>query len=135
MALGIIAFALIPLFSLVPMGLNTFRSSMDRSVSARITQQIISKARQTEFENLTALKSLRYFTDEGDETTATSSTKIYIAQTNVEMQVVIPGSELFSNPSIAKVRVKVIHSPAGDESVFNGNGRGFDDFTAFISKM
>ena len=80
LAIGIVAFAFVALFSLLPIGMGVFREAMDTSVSAQIVQRIVSDAEETDFDvlkddpgnskggdgNYFALP-LRYFDDQGTE--------------------------------------------------------------------
>lgn len=52
LAIGIVAFAFVALFSLIPVGLTTFRQAMDTSVGAQIAQRVVSDAQQTDFDAL-----------------------------------------------------------------------------------
>jgi uncharacterized protein (TIGR02598 family) len=137
-AMGIISFALIALFGLLPTGLKTFRNSIDRSVSSQIAQGIISEARQTDFANLTTLQTaagspLR-FTEEGDKTTDASKT-VYVARVTVETQMGVPSATSYTNSSVAKIRVSVANSPTGSETPITSNSTSSHDFSAFIPKM
>jgi uncharacterized protein (TIGR02598 family) len=138
-ALGIVSFALIALFGLLPTGLTTFRSSIDRSVASQIAQNIISEARQTEFSSLSTLAtpagSPKRFTEDGDETTDASKT-IYVAKIEVETSVSLPAAPT-PNTSMAKIRVRVVNSPSGSEAAITSNSTSsvVQDFSAFIPKM
>jgi uncharacterized protein (TIGR02598 family) len=138
-ALGIFAFALIALFGLLPTGLTTFRSSIDRSVASQIAQNIISEARQTEFSSLSTLAtpagSPKKFTEDGDETTEASKT-IYVAKVEVDTSVSLPAAPT-PNTSMAKIRVRVVNSPSGSEAAITSNSTtsAVQDFSAFIPKM
>lgn len=138
-ALGIVSFALIALFGLLPTGLTTFRSSIDRSVASQIAQNIISQARQTEFSSLSTLAtpagSPKKFTEDGDETTDAAKT-IYVAKIEVETSVSLPAAPA-PNTSMAKIRVRVVNSPSGGEAAITSNSTSsvVQDFSAFIPKM
>ena len=80
LALGVVAFAFVALFSLLPVGMGVFREAMDTSVSTQIVQRIAGDAQETDFDNLvdpaknggTATADwfvlpLRYFDDQGSE--------------------------------------------------------------------
>jgi uncharacterized protein (TIGR02598 family) len=78
LAIGIIAFAFVAMFSLLPVGMNIFREAMDTSISAQIVQRIVGDAEETDFDTLkddpANSKSgffyalpLRYFDDQGSE--------------------------------------------------------------------
>ena len=138
LALGIISIAMVPLVGMLPIGLTTFRGSSDRTISVQIAQRIMNESRQAGFTNLTAMTTpqFRYFTDEGDETTAASPTKIYVTRTDVIIQVSVPGAvSAFSNASLAQVRVRVAASPTGDVSATTAAGPSVQDFTGFVPKM
>jgi uncharacterized protein (TIGR02598 family) len=137
-ALGVVSFALIALFGLLPTGLTTFRSSIDRSIASQIAQNIISQARQTEFSSLSTLAtpagSPKKFTEDGDETTDATKT-IYVAKVEVATSVTFPSSA--PNTSMAKIRVRVVNSPSGSEAAITSNSTSsaVQDFSAFIPKM
>lgn len=86
LSIGVIAFAFIGVFSLLPAGMNAFREGMDASISAEIAQRIISEAEQSNFDALVPSGGnpidgvtvggsagqfyalpLRYFDDQGTE--------------------------------------------------------------------
>jgi uncharacterized protein (TIGR02598 family) len=81
LAIGIVAFAFVALFALLPVGLTTFRQAMDTSVTAQIFQRIVSEAQETDFDSLLVSAEekgkgrnnqyyvfpLRYFDDQGNE--------------------------------------------------------------------
>lgn len=82
LAIGVVAFAFVALFGLVPAGLNTFRQAMDTSVGAQIAQRVVSDAQETDFDVLVRdtpeeknkgkdsqfyRLPLRYFDDQGNE--------------------------------------------------------------------
>ena len=85
--LGIASFALVVVFSLLPVGLNHFRKAMETSIGSQIAQRVISDAQQTDFDalitdfqgspitgaNATGLKPFRFFDDQGTEILPTGS--------------------------------------------------------------
>lgn len=137
-ALGVVSFALVALFGLLPTGLSTFRRSIDRSVASQVAQGIINKARQTDFASLstlvTASGSPKRYTEEGEETTDSAKT-IYVAKVDVEFQVAVPAATTFQNASMAKIRVRVANSPNGNETAVTSDSASVQDFTAIIPKM
>src|SRR5436190_20884425 len=52
LAIGVVSFAFVTLFGLLPSGLTMFRKAMDISVGAQIFQKIVDDARQTDFSTL-----------------------------------------------------------------------------------
>lgn len=75
LAIGVVAFAFVAIFSLLPVGMGVFRQAMDTSVSAQIVQRVVGDATETEFEQLIANPAkgnyyalpVRYFDDQGTE--------------------------------------------------------------------
>jgi uncharacterized protein (TIGR02598 family) len=68
LALGIIAFAFIPVLGLLPLGLDTSRQAIDTTVEAQIVQSLSSKALQADFSNLDTLTNSFYFDYQGNST-------------------------------------------------------------------
>jgi uncharacterized protein (TIGR02598 family) len=56
LALGVLSFALIPLFSLLPLGMQVFREAIDTTVRTQIVQTITNLAEQTNFSDLSKEK-------------------------------------------------------------------------------
>ncbi|MEI8107461.1 MAG: Verru_Chthon cassette protein B [Verrucomicrobiota bacterium] len=75
LAIGVVAFAFLAIFSLLPVGLGIFREAMDTSVSAQIVQRVVSDATETDFDQLIGnpvkgnyyAMPVRYFDDQGTE--------------------------------------------------------------------
>lgn len=70
MSIGIIAFAFVALFALVPTGLTTFREAIDMSNETWIMQNMNSMVQTTEFRRIEDLgydksKEIYYFDEEG----------------------------------------------------------------------
>lgn len=96
LAIGIVAFAFIPILGMLPTGLGVFRNAMNVSVSAQIAQRLVSEAQQSDFDALVPYAGnslagvtlggsegkqffalpLRYFDDQGNEVAATNPSKI-----------------------------------------------------------
>lgn len=140
LALGIIAFALIPVIGLVPIGLSSFRKGIDLSVGAQITQHIIEEAQQSDFETLTQnhtdsyIEPLRYFSVQGEELNdkgellgpaptsggqATAKAKqaiIYRVNTRIAASTLMPGSTGVDagvkNVDVATVTIQVANNPS-----------------------
>ena len=76
-AIGIIAFAFVGLLALLPLGLASFRGSVDVSIGAQLFQKVVSDAEQADFDRLTStgvnassafyVLPTRYFDDQGVE--------------------------------------------------------------------
>jgi len=117
LAIGIISFGLISILSLLPVGLQSFQSSMERTVSAQVVQAIMAEAKQKDFTNLSGAVTYQYFTQEGIKTLIRTD-GIYTAEVTLTNQVGVPGSgsAQFINRSLALVRVRIAHNPAGAKS-------------------
>jgi uncharacterized protein (TIGR02598 family) len=74
LAIGIVAFALLPLLGLVPMGLSRSQQAFDTTIQAQIVQQMTSQAQETNFSTLSQLNSngLIYFDTYGNLTAVAS---------------------------------------------------------------
>jgi len=73
MSIGIIAFAFVALFALIPTGLSTFRESIDTSNETWILQNMNSMVQTTDFRQIPELdysksKEIYYFDEEGKRT-------------------------------------------------------------------
>jgi uncharacterized protein (TIGR02598 family) len=108
MAIGIVAFAFIAIFGLVPVGLASFRSALDTSVRAQIAQRLVFDAQQADVRKLLSATRQpdRYFDDEGTEVAAESS--IYTAALRVLPQTELPGG---ISPNLLTVQVMIAHNP------------------------
>lgn len=82
-ALGIVGFALVALMGMLPVGLSSFRQSIDTTVCAQIVQRIVSDAEQSDFDILSKraassdatffVLATRYFDDQGNEIVPTTA--------------------------------------------------------------
>ena len=117
-ALGIIAFAFVSIFGLLPTGLTTFRRAMDISISSQISQRLINDAQQTDF---TTLKSteVRYFDSDGAEVDGGTKNIVYHAVVWIKKMdssdAAGSGSETLPhggvNPNLARAVVQVANNP------------------------
>jgi uncharacterized protein (TIGR02598 family) len=90
-AVGIVAFAFIPMLGLVPMGLNTSRQAIDTTIEAQIIQQMAGQAQQTVFSQLGTLtsSSVTCFDANGNVTSPASA--IYKASFSAPVNTTLPG--------------------------------------------
>jgi len=90
-AMGIIAFALVPMLGLVPMGLVTSRQAIDTTIEAQIVQQMTGQAQQTDFSSLGTMASttVTWFDANGNVTTAANA--IYKASFSAPANTTLPG--------------------------------------------
>jgi uncharacterized protein (TIGR02598 family) len=67
LAIGIISFAFVAMFGMLPVGLNVSRQAMDTTIEAQIVQRMKTQALQTDFSRLDELSSSEelFFDDQG----------------------------------------------------------------------
>lgn len=81
-ALGVTSFGLIALLGMVPIGIISSRSSLERSTGAIIAQNVISDLNQRTWSTLT--NEHLYFNDEGRTVSADDPDIIYTAVTRID---------------------------------------------------
>lgn len=121
LAIGIVAFAFLPLLGLMPIGLNTSRQAIDTTMEAQIVQQMTSLAQQTDFSNLptmvknplvtTPASNLVYFDGNGNITTAASA--MYKASFSAPTSTVLPGGATTSNLNTITIYILSTHTLNG----------------------
>ena len=96
MAIGIIAFAFVALFGLLPTGLTTMRNAIDTGNESRILQNFVGKVQVTDFSEIQNLsypssKEVYFFDEEGSMTDTSVKTvssrenaRIYAAKLFIE---------------------------------------------------
>lgn len=67
LALGILSFAFVALFGLIPIGLVTFATAIDATVETQIVQRVTTVARQAKFSELEKLDRYPGKTEKGEE--------------------------------------------------------------------
>ena len=98
-ALGIVAFVIIPVVSLLSSGMKNMRQSMDDTVLAGIAREIAVEALRTTYGNVVATN--RYYNDEGTETTYAK--RIFVAQTSLTNLPASSSLGLTTDTSIAQM--------------------------------
>lgn len=135
LSIGIVAFAFVAVFGLLPAGMSNFRQSMNITVGGQIAQRVINEAQQTDFDelvkdasgtaitgtNATGRKSLRYFDEQGVEvipaaqtlTTDEARRVIYWVNTRVLPATNTPQTATTTLPSVnlATVTVEIANNP------------------------
>ena len=111
-AMGIVAFAMVPILGLVPMGLSTFRNAISCTAEAQIVQALSNEILLTDYK-LVATKynseQLSYYSDEGEVlASASDPAKIYTAK--VVLQDVAAPSEASVTPALSKCALIEISS-------------------------
>lgn len=132
LAIGIIAFAFVAIFGLVPIGLGSFRAALDTSVRAQIAQRLATEAQQTDFDTLLKdAKRLRYFDDEGTEVSENAS--IYTVGTELVATTALPVDAVSDN--LLTLTVKIAANPGRNADPFAPEIRiAFTRHVAFVAR-
>lgn len=110
LALGILSFAFVGLLGLLPVGLNTFRQSVNALVALQITQRVVNEAQQTDFNTFVKnQQAVRYFDDEGNEL-LNATGAIYYVNVRILPEVTVPGATQ-TNVNLAEITVQVANNP------------------------
>ena len=121
LAIGIVSFAFLALFALVPAGLTTFRQTMNTTIGSQIVHRIINEAQQTDYPALiSAPLSERYFDDQGNEV-QTIENSVYTAQVTVTAPTTLPNTSTPDSTSLATVVVKLASNPGHHPSPFDAD--------------
>lgn len=128
MAIGIVSFAFVAIFGLIPIGLTNFRNAMDVSLVSQIAQQVVSDVEQT---GLSQLQSnnfpIRYFNDQGvqvgDENNRPSASAMAQVIYQVKVSVQSPSPAIAgSSSNLATIIVDVVKNPANKPLQTNTDG-------------
>lgn len=131
LALGIMAFALVSIFSLLPLGLTSFRQTMVTATGSQIAQQIFDEVQQSDFDTLVHDSSggtgtlftrpVRYFDERGTEVATAQAGAIYWVNTRILASTAMPGPTAgYNNVDVATVTVQVANNPANRSIDFIG---------------
>ena len=126
LAIGIVAFAFLAVFGLLPTGMTVFRQTMETSVGSEIAQRVINEAKQADFTalilgatgaaNETFRKPLRYFDVQGNELTAVAGSTVApagaIYQVNTRIMPVTTVPSTYGNINLALVTIQIAYNPA-----------------------
>ncbi len=112
LAIGIMGFAFVAIFGLVPVGLSNFRQAKNVSVASEISERIFSELQDTPFTKLTnngtvaagsswsltfpnfttpgataasGTTAVRYFDDQGDETVSSDANAVFLVNVAVHV--------------------------------------------------
>lgn len=144
LALGIMAFGLVPLMALLPIGLKMHRQAIDTTVSSQIVARVAQEAQQTDYSNLPdgGSQPLTYCFDDQGNLLATGNSRslfasckdpkrIYDVQATVNKIADLPGSGAATrSPSLARIQIDIAPNKAADPSVFT-SGNPVPVFTYF----
>lgn len=104
LAIGIVSFAFVAMFGLLPVGLSVSRQAIDTTIEAQIVQKLKTQALQTDFSQLQTLQDAEpyYFDDQGKAAEETGAMyKAFFAEVPAETQ-------LPANVSTRKLRTVTI---------------------------
>ncbi len=135
LAIGIVSFAFVSLFALLPAGLTTFRQTMDTTIGSQIVHRIINEAQQTDYPTLVATPTLdRYFDDQGNEVDSLDNS-IYTVEVSVTAPTSLPNTSTPDSTSLATVIVKLANNPAHKVSPFEtASPNSYSVYSAVIAK-
>ena len=136
LAIGIVAFAFIGLFGLLPTGMNVFRSAIDASIGSQIVQQVTQDAQQTDYQRLISQQvNDTYYDEQGTLLTDTNGNainnygdprSIYRVHVTVTTPTKIPslsstGGNTTAN--IATLTIQIAKDPSHSANPFSGNSK------------
>ena len=144
LAIGVVAFAFVAIFGLLPTGLSISRQAMEASVASQIAQRVINDAQQSDFAELlkdaagitisgtnqTGRKAERYFDDQGGELAATNkSLAIYHVNTRITPATAMPktGTSNIDNVHLAVVTVQVANNPGNRQLALSSDSSNAQD--------
>jgi len=118
LAIGVIAFAFIPMVGMLPMGLDLSRQAIDTTVQAQIVQQLTTEVQQTDFSRLADLASAStaspyYFDDQGNQVTDPNNA-IYQAVFAISTSTTLPDS--IATQKLATVTLCVLNTKSNRHS-------------------
>ncbi len=112
LALGIISFAFVAIFGMLPVALDTARDSIDRTRGAQIAQRLFAETQQTPFDQLGSLVgSVFWFDGDGEEIASATADSIggpagYVYSATLAQSGAGPGAA-FSGTRTSTMLVKV----------------------------
>ena len=140
MALAISAVSLIGIAALVPLGVQSQKISNDLSVCSLIVRELVSEARQADFDKLLSspVTTYRYFDNEGFETAR--SAQVYTAEMVLTPRVDVagPSNSRVNLNDFARLRIRVAVNQLGrlgnDAAVFMDQNRIVHTSAAYIGR-
>jgi len=98
LALGLFAFAIVSLVSLLPLSLDAARNATETTRRSEAIQKVIAELSQSRFSNVVATTNLeRTFTYDGDPTTPESKDAYFKVSVSVAPSTLLPGAEAASS--------------------------------------
>lgn len=111
LAIGIISFAFVAMFGLLPVGLNVSREAIATTIETQIAQQMTTQALQTDFSQLPRLEQNTgttpyYFDDQGKASTPDSA--LYKARFTVSSSTKLPSN--VTTQKLATVTIYILNT-------------------------
>lgn len=106
LAVAIAALAIITLLGLLPQGLEMSRKTSLLTTNSNILEQVIRNYENMQFTSLPSGLTLKYFTDQGLEVSATSKEISYVVQIDARFKAALPKAET-EEPNLCRLVIKV----------------------------
>jgi len=98
---------------LLPVGMNTSRQAIDRTIEAQIIQQMKGQAQQTAFSNLGTLASTTVTCFDAKGNVTTSASAVYKAGFSSPVNVVLPGGTTTTMLNNITIYILSTRTPGG----------------------
>ena len=134
LAVGVAAFALVALMGLLPVGLATFKSTMNTAVGTQISQRVFNDLQVSDFSALQSTN--RYFDEQGNDLGPNSNALncIYWVQVTLVSNPVITGN---ISTNLKTVQLMIANNPGGALStnvLFSGTNKNTAMFSTVIGR-
>jgi uncharacterized protein (TIGR02598 family) len=133
LAMGIVAFAFIPLLGLVPMGLNTSRQAIDTTIQAQIVQYMTDQAQQTNFSSLSGLASATPTCFDAYGNVTTASAAVYKASYSAPVNTVLPGGATTQTLDTITIYILSTRTPGGMTATNLATNSASKKYTVFVA--
>ena len=133
LSLGIVSFAFVGIFSLLPAGMTSFRQAIDTTMMSQIVQRVANEEQQTDFATLTGGQTQRnrYFDDQGNEVPEAGAS-VYSVEITVAGQTPLPNGA--PSPNLATVTIRTAWNPGHNPSPFDaGSNLPISSHVVFIA--
>jgi uncharacterized protein (TIGR02598 family) len=144
LAISVLAFGLVAMFSLLPAGMTLHRRAIDSSLTSFIAQRIIADVQQSDFETVRAAPlTARYFTMEGAEVSADATSGpvdqawLYYAEVEVAPAGAeeMPGAVTPPSDNLLRVVVRLGANPSHTAAPFaSGTPVPYRTFTSLMAR-
>lgn len=125
LALGIMAFTMIPLIGVMALGLGQVRNNIDNNQAVNICQQVFVAAQQQSFSQLATTSGYKsYFTADGDPVPAGNPNIVYTANVTCTIN-----SVTAPTPPLVTLAIKILKTPGG----VTGTGNPIASFVGTVS--